>query len=97
MTPLETGLITVVGGLVVGVAVRLITQSKTVSRSECDKRHQLESDRHDQIVQDVQSMRQQLQAQTRMIRALVVHSGIDKSQQQKILNCENESFANTGR
>ncbi|GEM_PF-1617341 len=97
MTPLETGLITVIGGLIVGVAVRLITKNNNVSRSECDKRHKHESDRHDQIVQDMQSMRQQLQAQTRMIRALVVHSGMDKAQQQEILNCENENLASTGR
>ena len=95
MTPLETGLITVIGGLIVGVAVRLITQSKNVSRNECEKRHQLEKEKQDQIFKDMQSMQRQLQTQTRMIRALVVHSGMTSGEQQKILNCENEQ-ANTG-
>jgi len=95
MTPLETGLITVIGGLIVGVAVRLITQSKNVSRSECDKRHQHEDEKQEQLSRDMKSMQRQLQTQTRMIRALVVHSGMTSGEQQKILNCENEQL-NTG-
>jgi len=86
MTSLEIGLIGVLASLVVGVAVRLITQSKLVTRKECEANHQHESSRHDQVLEEMQGMKKQLQAQSRMIRALVVHSGMDKNQQQKILN-----------
>lgn len=38
------------------------------------------------MMEEIQTIKQHQQAQSRMIRALVVHSGIDKHQQQKILN-----------
>lgn len=86
MTSLEIGLIGILGSLTVGVAVRLLTQNKLVTRKECVANHQHESSRHDQVLEEMQEMKKQLQAQSRMIRALVVHSGMEKDQQQKILN-----------
>ncbi len=86
MTSLEIGLIGILGSLAVGVAVRQVTQSKLVTRKECEANHQHESSRHDQVLEEMQAMKRQLQAQSRMIRALVVHSGMDKHKQQQILN-----------
>jgi len=86
MTPLETTSITVIVGLLVGVAVRQLTQSKVVTRKECEANHQHETGRHEQVIAEIQSIRRHQQAQSRMIRALVVHSGIERHQQQKILN-----------
>ncbi len=86
MTGLEVALGGGILSLVVGVAVRQITQSKMVSRKECDANHQHETDRHEQVMTEIQSIRRHQQAQSRMIRALVVHSNIDRHQQQKILN-----------
>lgn len=86
MTGLELGLITVLASLAVGVAVRQLTQSKMVSRKECEANHEHESSRHEEVLKEMQGMKKQLRAQSRMIRALVVHSGMEKDQQQKILN-----------
>lgn len=86
MTPLETASITLIVGLIIGIVVRLATQRQMVTRDECETNHQHETDRHNQVMAEIQSIRRHQQAQSRMIRALVVHSGIDKHQQQKILN-----------
>ena len=90
MTSLEISLISLFSSLVVGVAVRLFTQSGMVARDECRQKHQYEQNQQEQIVKEMQYMRAQLQAQSRMIRALVVNSEMDSKQQQEILN-ENAS------
>ena len=90
MTSLEISLISLFSSLVVGVAVRLFTQSGMVARDECHQKHQYEQNQQEQIVKEMQYMREQLHAQSRMIRALVVNSDMDSKQQQEILN-ENAS------
>jgi len=82
MTALEVGLIGVLGSLAVGVAVRLVTQSRLVTRVECQRMHQYDDQWKRQVTQ-------QLSAQSRMIRALVLNSGMSAQEQQHILeNCE---------
>jgi len=90
MSSLEVGLITVLAGLVVGVAVRLLTQSRFVSRGECQRMHQYDDQWKRQVTQ-------QLTAQSRMIRALVLNSGMSPQDQQTILeNCEVQVERNDG-
>ena len=90
MTSLEISLISLFSSMIVGIAVRLFTQARMVSRDECRQKHQYEQNQQEQIVKEMQYMRAQLQAQSRMIRALVVNSEMDSKQQQEILN-ENAS------
>lgn len=89
MTALETTLIGVFGTMIVGIAVRLLTQRQMVSRNECEQNHQHETDRHNQVMGEIQSLRGEVRAQNRMIRALVLHSSMDRERQESILNEQN--------
>jgi len=91
MTPLETTLLGVFGTLLVGVSVRIITQRQMVSREECTNNHKHETDRHNQVMGEIQSLRSEVKTQNKMIRALVVHSNISREQQESILNEKNGS------
>jgi hypothetical protein len=46
---------------------------------------------HERLLEEIQAVKKQLEIQNRMIRALVVHSGMDESLQHRILQGKTDS------
>lgn len=96
-TSLETGLATILGMVVAGIAVRLFLSSKYISKDECAL-HRESCEAHtkhfcikiDELHRDLKDHRsvnkRQFDALFRMVRGIVVHGDMDKDVQEKILN-----------
>ena len=99
-TPLETGLATLLGMILAGIAVRLFLTNKFMTKEECELRRENCADHDkqfclklDDLHQDLRDMKKtnknRFDALFSMVRGIIVHGNMKPEIQEKILNQQN--------
>ncbi|NDV20005.1 hypothetical protein GO013_11285 [Pseudodesulfovibrio sp. JC047] len=85
-TALETMSIAGLFSLVSAVFVRLLFSRSFVTRGQCSAEREKLCIEREQFGKDIQSIKSGQRTQFKMLRAIIVHSGIPAEKQEDILN-----------
>jgi len=94
---LISGLFTALGAVVAGVVIRMLSDKRFVTQSECAARHASDCQMSSQLIAKIDEMREgqeKFQASVdaknslvfRMLRSMVVYMDIPQEQKERILN-----------
>ncbi|WP_024333112.1 hypothetical protein [Desulfotignum balticum] len=94
---LMSGLFTVLGAIIAGIVIRVLTGSRFVTQSECTARHSGDCRSNEDLIAKIEEMRkgqekfqESVDAKNslvfRMLRSMVVYMDIPQEQKERILN-----------